>query len=231
MKLDGTGSCSLALVNRMRHLFFRYIRFIGGVINNHRAHFVCIIHPLLKLGFGDCGACRIVGEAQINQIRRFSFPRRNLRRKIIFRNAGHINYVAPGFPCAVIGTCSSRHHVGVHINRINRVADCNFIVHAEYFLNVSRIAFCAVGYENLIRGNIASSCFIIVFADCIPKELIAKVRGIPFKGFRPGHFVHRPVKRRDNRRGKGLCHIADSKTDNLFIRMCRRIGVHLFSYS
>ncbi len=228
MKLDGTGSCALALVNGMGHIFFRYICFISRVIDNHRAHFVCIIHPLLKLGFCDCGACGIVGEAQVNQIRRLSL--RNLRRKIVFRNAGHINYVAPGFSYAVIDACSSRHHIGVHINRINRVADCNFIVHAEYFLNVSRIAFCAVGYENLVRGNIAPSHLIIVFADCVPKELIAKVGGIPLKGLRPGHFVHRPVKRRDNRRGKGLCHIADSKTDNLFIRVRRRIGVHLFSY-
>ena len=52
---------------------------ISRVINNDRTVFVGIIHPLLQLCLGYGGACRIVGKAEINQVRHFFWQLRLMK--------------------------------------------------------------------------------------------------------------------------------------------------------
>ena len=165
MKLYGTGPCPLALVYGMGHVRLGNICLICRVINDHGPHFVCIIHPLLKLCFMNGSAGRVIGKTKIDQIRRFL---RKLGRKIIFRGTGHIDHITPGLRVRIISSGPSRHHVGVHINRIHRVAHCNRIVRTENFLDIPGIALCPVGHKDFVCRNVASSCLVIVFRNGIP---------------------------------------------------------------
>ena len=70
-KLNGTGSCTLTLINAVRHIVLGNIRLVSSIIDDHAAVFVCIIHPFLQLIPCDGRACRIVREAKIDQIRHF----------------------------------------------------------------------------------------------------------------------------------------------------------------
>ena len=48
------------------------------------------------------------------------------------------------------------------------------------------------------------------------------------KGFRVSHLIHCIMKRLYESRHDGLRDVADSKTDDLLIRICGSIGIHLF---
>ena len=142
--------------------------------------------------------------------------------------AGHVNKVGillfrfdpiPG---------SSGHNVGIHINRVNRVADGHLCVRTENFLNIRGITLCPVGDKDFIIGDIAASGAVILLGNRIPKKFIPQIRRIAVEGFCVRHIVYRTMKRGDNRRRKRLCHIADSQPDNASVRMSLRVGGDLF---
>ena len=225
-KLDCAGSRALTLVDAVRDIRLGDICLVGGIIDDDSAHPVRIVHPFLQLCLCDRGAGRVIREAQIDQIGRLL---RQLRREAVFRRTRHIDDLAPGLLHLVIGSGSARHDVGIHIHGIDRVADSNFIVKAEYLLNIAGIAFCAVGDKNLIRGNIAAARLVIILRNGISKELITEIRRIAVEGLGMSHLVHRLVQRLNDRRGKRLCDVSDSETYDLLVRMCRAVGADLFA--
>jgi len=75
--------------------------------------------------------------------------RRCLRTTIFFRDAG------------VTG-----HDVGVHIDRINRIGNGDFVVAAENIEDVTTIAFRAVRHKDLVVLNVDLAIAIIELRDC-----------------------------------------------------------------
>ena len=53
-----------------------------------------------------------------------------LRCKIILRRTRHIDHIAPVARLRVISTRSACHHISIHIDRIYRITDRNFIIYA-----------------------------------------------------------------------------------------------------
>ena len=49
------------------------------------------------------------------------------------------------------------------------------------------------------------------------------------KGLRAAHLIDRLMHRLYDRRSKRLRHVADTETDNLLIRICRRVSVYLLA--
>ena len=143
----------------MRHIRLGNRGFIGCVINDHRSYPVGIIHPLLELRFGDGGTGGIIGKAQVNDIRCLL---RQLRRKIRLRRTGHVDHVTPCPRCRIVGTGPARHHIGVHIDRIHRVADRDFVVYTENLLDISGIALRPIGNKYLVGRDITAPCLVVL---------------------------------------------------------------------
>jgi hypothetical protein len=82
-------------------------------------------------------AGRIVREAKINDIRVFA---RRFRHKIILHRAGQIKNA---FVAAVGANRAgvARHHIGIDVNRINRVGDGDFVLLAENIEDVTAVTF------------------------------------------------------------------------------------------
>ena len=125
MEFDGTGSRSLTLIDTVRNSICSDICFISCIIDNDGAMFIRIIHPLLEFFFIDDCSGRIVREAEIDKI---SFLLWKLRSKSMLCITRHINDAVKETTFLVIIPCSSCHNIRINIYRINRVADCNYII-------------------------------------------------------------------------------------------------------
>ena len=88
-----------------------------------------------------------------------------LGNEIIFRSAWQINdpVVTAVF---TRGAGVTGHDVRIHVNRINRIGDRDFVFVAENIKNISSIAFRSVGDKNLVIGDVDFAGAIIVLGDC-----------------------------------------------------------------
>ena len=216
MQFDRTGSCPFTFINTVWYIVLTDISFICRIINDHTAMLICIINPFLQLRLCDRGTGRIVWKAQINDIRYFLWQ---LRCKIIFCGTWHIDHIAPCFCLRIILACSSCHNIGIYINRINRVTDSDLVILGKYFLNVTGIALGTIRYKNFIRADITATQLIIIFRNSFSQKFIPKIRCIAMEGFCYAHLRNRTMQCINDHRCKWLGHIADSQTDDLFIRV------------
>ena len=123
--------------------------------------FARVFDPARELRARRHRAGRIVRKTKINQIDMFL---RWLGNEIVFRCARQIDdpFVAAVFPGRprVAG-----HHVGVDVNRINRIGERDFVLVAENIEDVTAIAFRSVGDKNFVVGNLDLAIAIIVLRD------------------------------------------------------------------
>ena len=68
--LDGAGARPVAFIDAVGNALFCDIGLISGVIDDHSACLIGVIHPLLKPLLRDGGSAGIVGETQIDKVRR-----------------------------------------------------------------------------------------------------------------------------------------------------------------
>ena len=219
-EFNGAGPGPLTLVDAVRHILLGDIGLVGRVKKDHRSHFVGIIHPLLQLGLSESGTRGIVGIAEVDHVRRLFGE---FRHKIIVHGAGHVDYAGKHFLLRDPVSCPSGHNIGVHIHGIYRVADSDPIVLSKDLLDIAAVALCPVGDKDLIGGNIAAPILIIIFCDGAAQEFIPQIRRVAVECLRRSHLVHSLVQGLDNGRSQRLSHIADSQTDQLFVRM--RLGI------
>ena len=161
-QLDRTGTCTFTLVNAVRHIFLCDVCLVSGVVDDHCTVLVCVVYPLLKFVLCDRCTTRVVREAEIDQVRCLY---RKFRQESIGFQTRHVDHSIKIFVFLVVFAGTSCHYVCVYINRINRVADCYFIVCAKDLLNVSGVTLRSVGYKDLIRTDLASACLVIIFCD------------------------------------------------------------------
>ena len=106
-------------------------------------------------------ASRVVWEAKINKIDMFA---RRLGHEIVIRRARQINdpFVATILTC---GSGVPSHHVGIDINRVNRVGNRDFVLVAENIENETAVTFRTVGDKNFVVGEVDVTVAIIVLRD------------------------------------------------------------------
>ena len=201
----------------MCYIVLGNICFICTIVNDHCTDLVCVVNPLLQLIFCDGCSCRVVRQTQINDVR---ILLRELRYEIVFFCTWHIDDIAPHLCLRIVCTGSASHNVGIHINRVNRVTYCDAVIYRENLLDVSRIALCAVRYENFICADVASSCFIVVIRNGCTQELISEIRCITMECLSISHLCYSIVHCINNGRCQWLCYITDTKTDQCFLRIC-----------
>ena len=184
-----------------------------------------IIDPLLQLCLVHNRACRIVGEAQIDQIRHLF---RQVWYKPILRCTGHVDHFVKS-PCLrIVITRSARHYIGIHIDRIDRITHSNLVRCVKNLLYIAAVALRAVRNEDLLRRDLTSSGLEILARDHIPQELIAQVRRITAETLRTAHLIDGSMQSINNCRCNGLRHISDPEPDDLRLRICRREIADLF---
>ena len=125
----------------MWYILLRNIRLISSIKQDHRTDAIRIVHPALQLFLCDRRTGRIVREAQVNQIRCLL---RKIRSKPIVRGTWHVDNITPALRQRIIASGTPCHYIGIHIHRIDRIANCNLIIQAENLLNISGITFCTV---------------------------------------------------------------------------------------
>ena len=113
------------------------------------------------------------------------------------------------------------HHVGVHIDGVNGVADGDFVFVAENIKDVAAIALGAVTDKNFVVGHFQPLVAEIVLGDGVAQPIIALFRAVALEALSRAHFIHRPVHGGHHGRGQWLGHIADAAADQPFggIRM------------
>ena len=121
-----------------------------------------IIDPTRKL-FARCNRSGgIVRKTKVNQIDMFC---RRFRNKSVLSGARQIKKT---FVAAVPlrRAAVARHHIGIDIDRIDRVRDCDFVLVAKNIENIPAIAFRPVRDKNLIIGDLNIAVVIIMLHDC-----------------------------------------------------------------
>ena len=95
---------------------------------------------------------RIVGKAQVDQVHRLGGQVGN---EAIFRGAVQIdNALVAAVPER---STAAGHHIGVQVDRIDRVGDGNANIGGKDFLNVAGVAFGPVADENFIGVDVRAT--------------------------------------------------------------------------
>ena len=124
---------------------------IGRIKENQRAVAAGIVDPGLELFTAGDRTRRVVREAEINQIHRFT---RDLSCEAVLGTDGQIG--EPGISTEVARfTGSAGHHVAVDIHRINRVGHGHPIAFAKDVEDVAAVALGAVGHKDLVGVDVA----------------------------------------------------------------------------
>ncbi len=165
--LDGAGPRPVALIDGMREIRIRDVGLIGRVIDDHAAFPIGVVHPPLKLLLRDRRAGRVVGEAEIDQIRPLL---REIGDEAVRLGAGHIDHIAPVPGFRIVCAGAAGHHVGIHVDRIDRIADRDPRVVRKQLLNVAGVAFRAVRDEDLVGPDIAAPRPEIAVRDRLTQE-------------------------------------------------------------
>ena len=130
----------------------------------------------------------------------------------------------PALLALVIVPGAAGHGVGVHIDRIDRVADGHDIIYAQNVADVAAVAFGAVGDENLVLGDLHAPGAEVVLCNGMAQELVALLRAVALEGLLAGHLVHRFMHGGDDRRDKRQGDVADTHFDELCLRVLRSVG-------
>jgi hypothetical protein len=112
----------------------------------------------------------------------------------------------------------ARHDIGIDIDRIDRVRDCDFVLVAKYIEDIPAIGFRAVRDKNLIIGNLDVAVAIIMLRDCGSEKFVALLGTIAAEGFTFSEFIYRLLHRVDRHGWERLRDIADSAANQTFGR-------------
>src|SRR6266705_2925662 len=118
----------------------------------------------------------------------------------------------------------ARHHIGIDIDRIDRVRDCDFVLVAKNIEDIPAIGFRSVRDKNLIVGDLDVAVAIILLGDYRPQKFVALLGTVAAKGFTFSEFIYRLLHRVDCRGWERLRDIADSAANQTFARFRIRLA-------
>ena len=74
------------------------------------------------------------------------------------------------------------HHIGIPVNRIDRVGNKDGIILIEEIQNISHIAFGSIADKDVLRVYMYAKAFIII-SDSFPQEEVSLLRAVAMKAF------------------------------------------------
>jgi hypothetical protein len=116
----------------------------------------------------------------------------------------------------------SGHHVGIDINRINRIGHGYCVVVTENIENVGGVTFGTVRHENFVGADFQSALLIFVLGDGFSQKFVALFRSVTAKRFARTEFFGRGLHRVDGGAWKWFRHVADAAANEIL--RGRRIG-------
>ncbi len=175
----------------------------------------------LSWGARDGRPGGVVGEAQVDQV---DLGLGQVRDEPVVAGAVQVDdaLVAP----VDHGAGAAGHHVGVQVDRVDRVGDGDGDVGGEDLLDVAGVALGAVADEHLVGFDPRPPGLEILGRDFLPQELVALLGAVAAEGGGIRHLVHRLVKGPDAGRGQGSGHVADAELDDVRRGVGLLVGRH-----
>ena len=170
-----------------------------------KVHPFCELFPVIDRSRG------IIGRAEVNDIALKFLIRHG--QESVFLAGGHIDDI------------SSVHHVGIHIDRIDRVGYQHRIIGAEDIQDIAAVGLCAVGDKDLIIFKTYAEPRIVL-PQGILQELIPLLRAVAVEGLRLSLLfgsLHHGGNHAFCQRSR---HIPDAHPDHVGFRVCLLIFLH-----
>jgi len=204
---------------------------VGGVVDDHRAMPVGVVHPCLQARTVDDGTRGVVGEAQVDD-RDVCVGGGKVGHEAVLLRAGHVHHVAPQAGFLVVGAGAACHDVRVNVDGVHRVAHRDARIGAEYLLDVGGIGLRAVAHEHFVGVDGSTARDEVLARDGLAQEVVAQVGGVASERARAGHLVHCAVERAHDRGREGLGHVADAQAHDarglvgVLLAVCVDLGSH-----
>ena len=141
--------------------------------------------------------------------------------KVVLGGGGHVDDVRPALGIRIVVAGAAGHGVGVHVDRIDRIAHGHDVVHGEDIADVAAVALGAVGDEDLVRGDGDVPRGEIVLGDGVAQKGVALLGAVAVEGLGSGEVVYGGVHGGDDGRGERAGDVADAHLDEA------RFGVRL----
>ena len=136
-EFDRALARSLDLVNRARQPGVLDVGLVSRVIKNDGIVRARIVDPLLQLLPGRHRPGRVIRIAQVDEIHLFL---RKGRGKIILSRAGQVDQPCKLSPFVALSSVAC-HHIGIHVNRVDRIGNRNLLPTSEDIEDVARVTF------------------------------------------------------------------------------------------
>ncbi len=172
-ELNSHLTCPLDLIDRAWQAIVLNKRLVGGIVEDQRLVGFGIIDPRLELLFGRHHAGWIIGEAEIDQVNRLSGW---CGHEAIFTIAIKIDQPLITTITRLTGT--TRHHVGIDIDWIDRIGHRNGNVGGKDLLEVTRVTLGAITHKDLIGLYITAAILKIILGDRLAQKIVALLRAV-----------------------------------------------------
>jgi len=173
--------------------------------------------PGLEVRARGDGARGVVRRAEVDEVDALG---RRARHEAVRLVAGQVEdpRIAP-VGAARTGTPS--HHVGVDVDRVDRIRHRDARVRAEDLLDVPAVLLAAVRDEDLVGRDLDATRPVVVLHDRVEQEVVALVGSVAAKALLRRELRHGRAHRLHDGRGEGKGHVADPEADHV------RLGVRL----
>ena len=205
-ELDRDVTCARDLVDAVRQVA-GHEALIGGIEEEDRVVLLCEAHPLREALAVIDGTGWVVRAAEVNDVGPVLWCRK--RQKAVLFRRHRVNDLSPG------------HHVGVDIDRIDRISDEHRVVLIEEIQDVAEIRLRTVRDEDLVEGELYAELLIIRLNRCL-QEIVALLRTVATEGLGHAHLLRCFHHRIDDGLRQRTGDITDPHTDQLTaeLRMC-----------
>ena len=200
---------ALNFVDGMRQVGIADERLVRGVEEDDRPMAPGVLDPGGQLRAGGRGAGGIVGETEVDEVGRLGRRRRHVgigRRRVEIKD--------PLVTAVALVTGSSRHDIGVEVDRIHRIGNGDAGVLGEDLLDIAAVALRPVRDEDLVGFDPAAPRLVIVLRNRFAEKRVALVGAVTLEGLAPGHFVRGGMQGGDAHGRERLRDIADSQPDD-----------------
>ncbi len=126
------------------------------------------------------------------------------------------------------GSGTTGHDVGVDIDGVDRIGDGDARLRGEDFLNMSAVAFRAIGNEYFVRGDVASERGVGAVGDGFSKEWVALLGAVSMKSLMGPQVVDGGVKSRTTGIWKRFGDVPNSHTDDSLVGVGSGVGLDPF---
>ena len=180
---------------------------IGGIKEEDRVVLLCEAYPLREALAVIDGAGRVVRAAEVNDVG--PILRCRERQEAVLFGRHRVDDLPTG------------HHVGVDVDRIDRIGDKHRVVFIEEIQDVAEIRLCAIRDEDLVEGELDAE-LLIIRLDRSLQEIVALLRTVAMEALGPTHILRRLHHRIDDGLRQWAGDITDAHADQLIAELRMR---------